>query len=84
MIARFVSLIPVVNSNVLLIGRFEVWLTGDVSQLLKTIKNYNETARSVTNMLKANKLRVTYVTIIYIPPGETNEKFYGSVKENNY
>ncbi|KAE9526974.1 hypothetical protein AGLY_013622 [Aphis glycines] len=29
MVARFVSLIPVVNSNVLLIGCFDVWLTGD-------------------------------------------------------
>ncbi|XP_050435842.1 coiled-coil and C2 domain-containing protein 2A isoform X2 [Adelges cooleyi] len=29
MAARFVSLIPIVNSNVLLMGHFDVWLTGD-------------------------------------------------------
>lgn len=34
MVSRFVSLIPVVNSNVSLIGRFDVWLTGDVHILL--------------------------------------------------
>lgn len=37
MVARFVSLIPVVNSNVLLIGCFDVWLTGDVSACRVTI-----------------------------------------------
>jgi hypothetical protein len=31
MVARYVSLVPTVNINVLLIGRFDVWLTGDVS-----------------------------------------------------
>lgn len=34
MVVRFVSLIPIVNSNVLLIGRFDVWMTGDVSNKL--------------------------------------------------
>uniref|UniRef100_A0A2S2Q357 Coiled-coil and C2 domain-containing protein 2A n=1 Tax=Sipha flava TaxID=143950 RepID=A0A2S2Q357_9HEMI len=29
MVARYVSLVPTVNINVLLIGRFDVWLTGD-------------------------------------------------------
>ncbi|XP_050537512.1 coiled-coil and C2 domain-containing protein 2A isoform X2 [Daktulosphaira vitifoliae] len=29
MIARFVSLIPVIHSNILLMGHFDVWLTGD-------------------------------------------------------